>query len=658
MKIIYIIFISLLYGSTSVHAQGNSQINNIKIGEITLSELPAISFNRLNGEMEKLANWNEEQLIDLIKTLRPANEVDNSKTEYALSGLTGYVSAPGKEVLRKKVALSYAKALAKNTDPQASSFIMSQLQVIGGDESVPYLKVFLSQDELVVPSSSALVGIGSIAAKKELTEALKKAKKGTIVPIIAAIGYQKDASSVQMVSPFAKSKDDDIRKMAYFSLAAIADLSSADILKKAAADSKYRFDNTQAFASYLTYIKNIATRGRKEFAEQLSNELMIKTKDQEVQARIAALQMFVSLKGDKSLAKIDEALKDENKTYRVATLKIAEPYMNAPFWINQLKTAKPELQIELMQLFGNKNIRALPIVKSLLNSPNKEVKIAAIKAAGQLGGEAVVPDYLAILKNNVPEEVTAVKAAFLTMKGANVSKLLTAALPDLSLGAKSVLLSVLDNRGAKESATVYPVKEFNAEADKKEGFHILFDGTNMDQWTGNTKDYTIEYGEMVINPTKGSGGNLYTKEEFADFIFRFEFKLSEGANNGLGVRTPLTGNAAYDGIEIQIIDNDAETYKYLKPYQYHGSLYGIMAAKRGFLNPVDMWNYQEVQIKGDHFKVILNGNVILDASIAEAKANGTLDSKEHPGLNRTTGHIGFLGHGSKVYFRNMRIKKI
>jgi len=195
--------------------------------------------------------------------------------------------------------------------------------------------------------------------------------------------------------------------------------------------------------------------------------------------------------------------------------------------------------------------------------------------------------------------------------------------------------------------------------EEKEGYKILFDGTNMNSWTGNTIDYVIEKGEMVIRPKPGTrNGNLYTKEEYGDFVFRFEFKLTEGANNGLGIRAPLTGNAAYEGMELQILDNEADIYKNLEKYQYHGSVYGTIPAKRGYLKPVGEWNYQEVIVNGPKIKVILNGTVILDADITQARQHGTPDGKEHPGLKRDKGHIGFLGHGSVVYFRNIRVKDL
>ena len=111
-------------------------------------------------------------------------------------------------------------------------------------------------------------------------------------------------------------------------------------------------------------------------------------------------------------------------------------------------------------------------------------------------------------------------------------------------------------------------------------------------------------------------------------------------------------------MEIQILDNDADIYKNLHEYQFHGSVYGTLPAERGHLKPVGEWNFQEVIVNGPKIKVILNGTIILDGDISDASKNGTLDGKDHPGLKRDKGHIGFLGHGSTVWFRNIRIKEL
>lgn len=192
-------------------------------------------------------------------------------------------------------------------------------------------------------------------------------------------------------------------------------------------------------------------------------------------------------------------------------------------------------------------------------------------------------------------------------------------------------------------------------AEKRAGYQVLFDGSDLNQWVGNKTDYFIDGSDLVVDPKRGGSGNLYTKEEYSDFVFRFEFQLTPGANNGLGIRTPLEGDAAYVGTEIQILDNDAAKYKDLKEYQYHGSAYGIIPAKRGYLKPVGEWNFEEVYVKSSKIKVTLNGTVILNGDLAEASKNGTADHKEHPGLSHTTGHIGFLGHGDALRFRNIRV---
>ena len=200
-----------------------------------------------------------------------------------------------------------------------------------------------------------------------------------------------------------------------------------------------------------------------------------------------------------------------------------------------------------------------------------------------------------------------------------------------------------------------------SEQEKKEGFKVLFDGTNMHEWTGNTVDYILEDGCIACVPTKSFGGNLYTKDEYANFIYRFDFQLTPGANNGIGIRTPMEGDAAYVGMEIQVLDCEHPIYKDITPLQHHGSVYGIIPAKtdhHSAFKPAGEWNTEEIIANGDNIKVTVNGQVILEGNIREATKNGTADHKEHPGLFNKKGHIGFLGHGSPVKFRNIRIKEL
>lgn len=200
-----------------------------------------------------------------------------------------------------------------------------------------------------------------------------------------------------------------------------------------------------------------------------------------------------------------------------------------------------------------------------------------------------------------------------------------------------------------------------SDEEKKAGFKVLFDGTNMHEWTGNTTDYVLEDGCISCVPSKSFGGNLYTKNEYANFIYRFEFQLTPGANNGVGIRTPLEGDAAYVGMEVQVLDCENPIYKDITPLQHHGSVYGILPSgekHKEAMKPVGEWNTEEIMADGDHIRVTLNGVVIVDGNIRDAVKNGTPDGKEHPGLFNKKGHIGFLGHGSPVKFRNIRIKEL
>jgi hypothetical protein len=195
------------------------------------------------------------------------------------------------------------------------------------------------------------------------------------------------------------------------------------------------------------------------------------------------------------------------------------------------------------------------------------------------------------------------------------------------------------------------------EAEAAEGFAPLFNGLDLEGWTGDTSGYAAEDGKIVIHPERGSG-NLYTVKEYADFVLRFEFKLTPAANNGLGVRAPLEGDAAYAAMELQILEDGSPIYWGLKPYQYHGSIYGVVPARRGALKPIGEWNTEEVTVRGPRITVVVNGTTVVDADIDAASAGGTVDGRDHPGLTRKFGHIGFLGHGSIVEFRKIRIKEL
>jgi hypothetical protein len=188
-----------------------------------------------------------------------------------------------------------------------------------------------------------------------------------------------------------------------------------------------------------------------------------------------------------------------------------------------------------------------------------------------------------------------------------------------------------------------------------EGFRDLFNGKDFTGWAGPVENYEVKDGAIVCRPRKG--GNIHTKEEFSDFVARVEYKLPPGGNNGLLLRYPGTKDGAYEGLcEIQVLDDTDPKYAKLDPRQYNGSVYGMVAAKRGFLRPLGEWNFYEVTVKGPTINVELNGTLIVDTDVS--KVTEFMGNRPHPGRGRTSGYFGFAGHNDPVAFRTVKIKPL
>jgi hypothetical protein len=206
-----------------------------------------------------------------------------------------------------------------------------------------------------------------------------------------------------------------------------------------------------------------------------------------------------------------------------------------------------------------------------------------------------------------------------------------------------------------------PPAEANALLAKHgdDGFRSVFNGRDLEGWTGPVDNYEVKDGTIVCKPRMG--GVLHTKDQYGDFVARLEYKLPPGGNNGLAIRYPgdPTGklDTAYNGMcELQILDDTAAKYAKLDPRQYNGSAYGMVPAHRGYLRPVGEWNFAEVTVKGPTVKFELNGTVILDADLSQVTEY--MGNRPHPGKDRTSGHFGFAGHNDPVAYRNVRIKAL
>lgn len=295
-----------------------------------------------------------------------------------------------------------------------------------------------------------------------------------------------------------------------------------------------------------------------------------------------------------------------------------------------------------------------------------------------MGGVAL-PDMLDFVDGYLDDPQTAYSAAYAAKKimgscptlidNDKLQKVAARVCKVLEAGDADDHYAISEIKNLVESVKVYPVSELTEE-EKAMGFEMLYDGTTLDKWTGGGGGYQSVNGVINVTANYGGAGNLYTVGEYRDFIYRFEFCFLEPAvNNGVGVRTPNTGvDAAYDAMcEVQILDHDDPVYAGLREYQVHGSVYGVIPAKRLKHKPIGEWSTEEIEVRGDHVKVTVNGEVILDGDVREAcqghnvAPDGgdvnpyTVDHRNHPGMFNEKGHISFCGHGNGLQFRNVRV---
>ncbi|NUQ62233.1 MAG: DUF1080 domain-containing protein [Pirellulales bacterium] len=181
----------------------------------------------------------------------------------------------------------------------------------------------------------------------------------------------------------------------------------------------------------------------------------------------------------------------------------------------------------------------------------------------------------------------------------------------------------------------------------------LFDGKSLDNWTGRHDAFVVQNGLLVAT---GSRGTAFTQQEFSDFVLSVEFNMSPGANNGIVVRSPLEGDPAYTGIEVQIFDDDSNPGT--APHGRCGALWGIAPAEAGHVKPAGQWNRMEITCVGPRVQVAMNGATVVDADLDAIQKTGPPDGRSHPGLANRRGHIGLFPISGRVEFRNLRVSEI
>ncbi len=681
-----------------------------------LDRIPAESAAETENNNATLVRLGPAAIRSLCGMLVPIGAGDDSRVRYALHGLVMYAGRPGAEKERTMLTGALIDGLAAAVNGEVKAFLIRQLALVGKQDAVGAISPYVYDEELCEPATQALLAINTEGAVREIVRALPKVRGKSLLTIVQALGELRARQASKDLIRLAESDEPEVRSAALQALANIGEPDAEKLLAEAM-ETTSTFERAQAASRYLLYARRLAERGDTERCAAICRHLIeTRTTPDDVNLRCAALGTLVETLGDRALSDLINAAGSPEHEIRGTAIGLAHRISGTKAtarWIQKMDEVSPEIRAEIITMLGERGDNAaIPVIVEALTDDNESIRLAAIPAATRLGGIIVLGEILDALRTGSEQEIEVITRELMSLSGRQVTGVLAMQLPEMPLRQQVALHEVLAARGdtsqldgvftlagnpdSSVSIAAMDVlgqmagfddlkrlvdilvaardEEVRAAAERmvvsvtaripdRDTFIPLFNGKDLTGWTGNTVSYVAEEGRIVLDPDRKSAdsessGNLYTAGLYSNFILRFEFKLTPGANNGLGIRTPLKGDAAYVGMELQILDNTADRHRDLQPYQYHGSIYGVVPAKRGYLKPVGEWNYEEVIALGRRIVVNLNGVLIVGADIDEASTPNTIDGRDHPGLKRTSGHIGFLGHGSPLEFRNIRLREL
>ena len=554
----------------------------------------------------------------------------------------------------------------KNANDNVACAAIAAASRIGGDKALEALVAKMDTENSEAVNKALVAGLLSFNGKinDKFIAAIGEKNKSIATTVLAK---RRMPAAVEKVLPWAKGGD-KAAIAALNNIAAEANFNTLCDMMEAGQNVTPGIIKSISEKSAAEQVKMVQERIAKSSKKHLYYPVLAATGANEAVAPIMegykagnvenmAFQSMMSMNNDAlirplfEVAKSDAQRKDQalaryiQLTTNSKKLTPEQKYMN---FRNALET-KPSVKVQnsaLTALAATQTYPAMMLAATYMD--NAETAQAAANTVLQIATKH--PDYYSAEVKALLEKVSA------TLNDG-----------DAVYKRKDIEKFINENK-ARESHSI--IMELSAE-EKAEGFEMLFDGQNMDKWEGNLAAYEPIDGAMNVNAAYGSAGNLYTKKEYKDFVFRFEFCfVRPGINNGVGIRAIPGTDAAYHGMEIQILDHDDPIYKNLKPHQVHGSVYGIIPAKRIVSPELGTWNTEEIRIKGDNIKVTVNGEVIVDGNIRKAckghnvapdggKTNPyTVDHLNHPGLFNEKGRIGFLGHGNGLKIRNVRVKEL
>lgn len=202
------------------------------------------------------------------------------------------------------------------------------------------------------------------------------------------------------------------------------------------------------------------------------------------------------------------------------------------------------------------------------------------------------------------------------------------------------------------------------ESERRQGWRLLFDGRSTTGWMnsdGSAPRTLVEDG--ALNPHRAGHYMLVHTQQWADFLLTLDFKITNGCNSGVFLRTssltPRPGrDVGFNGLEIAIDDTAGAGY------HDTGALYDLVKPVKNAMKPAGQWNHLEIACITNRIEVVLNGEAVMRADLDQfTTPKRRPDGTEHKfdeafKAHARRGFIGLQDHGKPCWFKNIKLKPL
>lgn len=209
-----------------------------------------------------------------------------------------------------------------------------------------------------------------------------------------------------------------------------------------------------------------------------------------------------------------------------------------------------------------------------------------------------------------------------------------------------------------------------SKKEKKAGWHLLFNGKNLDGWHTYLKDkptsaWRIDDGAIMLDHSNDAeGGDLVTNDEFENFELSLEWKISPEGNSGILFNVhedPKFRRTYFTGPEMQVLDNEKASDN-KRPDHLAGSLYDLIACDPSTVHPAGEWNKVKIRLDQGHLTFWMNGKKVVETQMWTPDWDKMIANSKFkqwkPFATFHKGHIALQDHGHQVWYKNIRIRRL